>query len=351
MVPHSAFKRLWQWLAILWLILCLYPVEYRTNRIVETVGVVVVWAGALLLWWKLRYVRFTLIALAGVLMLVVSLPRRAVDQESLAAGYCRELRLYRGVRYVWGGEGFLGIDCSGLMRKGLIWGQTAQGLRTLNGGLIRDAVRLWWNDCPAKGLIDGRRVPTRVLFEAPSTIAADHQKLKPGDLAVTQGGVHVMAYLGDHVWIEADPTVGKVIEVPLPTTNEWFAVPVVFVRWRCLEPITATAVYGMRSPLTWAQSAPPVSESRRRALCSLCFSAPRAWPLGWARKLSGRRQESEKLANAAKPRTGYFVSLSPELALLGLENAIETNCFESRTGVGDLSDVCCAGHVVCQGGP
>jgi hypothetical protein len=232
---RTALKRIWQWVAILCLILCLYPVEYRTSRIGEVAGTVVVWVGALVLWWRIKPVRFTLLLLAGALLLVVSLPRRAVDQESLAAGYCRGMRHYSGVRYVWGGEGFLGIDCSGLVRKGLIWGQTVQGLRTFNGGLIRDAVWLWWNDCAAKDLIEGRRVKTRVLFEAPSVAGADHTKLQPGDLAVTQDGVHVMAYLGDRVWIEADPDARWVIEVTVPTENPWFKLPVVFVRWECLD--------------------------------------------------------------------------------------------------------------------
>ncbi len=117
----------------------------------------------------------------------------------------------------------------------MIWGQANHGLRTLNGGLIRDAVWLWWDDCPAKDLIDGRRARTRVLFEAQSVVNADHEKLKPGDLAVTANGVHVLAYLGNRVWIEADPTEGKVIEVFMPTENPWFDEPVVFVRWECLD--------------------------------------------------------------------------------------------------------------------
>ncbi len=51
--------------------------------------------------------------------------------------------MYQGVRYVWGGEGLLGIDCSGLVRKGLVWSQLNLGIRTLNGKPIRDAIGLW----------------------------------------------------------------------------------------------------------------------------------------------------------------------------------------------------------------
>ena len=48
------------------------------------------------------------------------------------------------------------------------------------------------------------------------------------------GGVHVRAYLRGQTWIEADPDVHKVIEIVLPTDNQWFKAPVVFVRWRWL---------------------------------------------------------------------------------------------------------------------
>ena len=124
---------------------------------------------------------------------------------------------------------------SGLVRKGLVWGQLWHGLRTLNGKPIRDAVALWWNDCSALALRDGHRGWTVELFRQASVGATDHARLRPGDLAVTAGGSHVMAYLGQRTWIEADPGAGQVIEVVLPTENPWFKTPVVFVRWKWLS--------------------------------------------------------------------------------------------------------------------
>jgi cell wall-associated NlpC family hydrolase len=159
------------------------------------------------------------------------LPGHAVDPELLAADYSRALRCFRGVRYVWGGESFLGIDCSGLVRKGLIWGRLMHGLRTVNGRPVRNAIDLWWHDCSALALRDGYRGWTAELFRHKNIEDADHSLLKPGDLAVTDDGVHIMAYLGNHRWIEADPDAKKVIEVVLPTDNHWFKVPVVFIRW------------------------------------------------------------------------------------------------------------------------
>lgn len=153
----------------------------------------------------------------------------------LAVEYVKALRGYDGVRYVWGGEGFLGMDCSGLVRKGLIRGEFGLGFRTLDGHLIRDAIALWWHDSSALALRDGFRGRTRELFREDGISLAATGRLRAGDLAVTADGVHVMAYLGDHKWIAADPGVGKVVQITLPTENPWFSVPVVFVRWSSLE--------------------------------------------------------------------------------------------------------------------
>ena len=231
---RKAAKRVWIWIAILTAIVCLYPVEYQVTRLALFVGVVSTWLGALVWWWRRKAVRVVLV-LAGVFpVIAVCLPGRAVDGDILAADYSRGLRFFRGVRYVWGGEGLLGIDCSGLVRKGLVWGQLYYGLRTVNGRPIRDAITLWWHDSSAKALRDGYRGWTTELFRDDTVADADFSRLKTGDLAVTTNGVHVMAYLGSRTWIEADPGAHKVIEVALPTENQWFKTPVVFVRWKWL---------------------------------------------------------------------------------------------------------------------
>jgi hypothetical protein len=41
--------------------------------------------------------------------------------------------------------------------------------------------------------------------------------------------------MGNNTWIEADPDIHKVVEIALPSTNPWFHVPVVFVRWKWLD--------------------------------------------------------------------------------------------------------------------
>ncbi len=230
--PTKAVKRVWVWTLILTVILCLYPVEYRITRLAVVAGVATAWTGALVLWWKWKAIRIVLLLMGVLPAIAACLPGRSVDPDRLAADYSRGLRLFRGVRYVWGGEGWLGIDCSGLVRKGLVWSGLYHGLRTFNGRPIRDAMTLWWHDSSALALGEGYRGWTAELFREEGVATADHSKLKAGDLAVTADGVHVMAYLGGTTWIEADPDAQKVIEVSLPTDNPWFNRPVKFVRWK-----------------------------------------------------------------------------------------------------------------------
>jgi cell wall-associated NlpC family hydrolase len=198
-------------------------------------GMAMFWIVGIVLWWRRKLVTTSFVAAAFASGVFISLPGRPVPVNSLAADYCRGLRLFRGVSYVWGGEGLLGIDCSGLVRQGLICGQINQGLRALNGRPIRNALWLWWNDCSAQALRDGYKVLTRECFRAEGILEVNERRLQTGDLAVTADGVHVLAYLGNHTWIEADPDAHKVLEVRLPTTNTWFTVPVVFVRWKWLD--------------------------------------------------------------------------------------------------------------------
>jgi hypothetical protein len=60
-------------------------------------------------------------------------------------------------------------------------------------------------------------------------------KVKVGDLAVAAHGLHILAYLGDGRWIQADPNAGKVIIEAVPSKNSWMQGPVKIVRWRVLN--------------------------------------------------------------------------------------------------------------------
>jgi len=172
------------------------------------------------------------ILIAGILVS----PGRNADTQQLCNVYLRSLQTYEGTRYIWGGENTLGIDCSGLVRAGLIKANVEQGLLTLNPELVRFGLSLWWHDCSAKALGEEYRGLTRRITSSPSINLLGNSKTQPGDIAVTTSGVHVLAFLGNDEWIEADPDLKKVVVVKAPSKeNPWFDEPVQIMRWTELE--------------------------------------------------------------------------------------------------------------------
>jgi len=238
-VRKSVFNTLKRhaWLAVCsaTLALILFPVGYWASRVCVVVASVVLW-----LWgaFSLRRRKILALAVFGAGLTVMGwlcLPGRSGDPAALRQSYVKCLKEYEGTRYVWGGENRLGIDCSGLVRKGLILANIKTGVRTLNPRLVRAGLDLWWHDCTAKALRDEHRAYTIRLKQAQSIneVSSDVDVL-PGDLAITQGGAHVLACLGNKTWIEADPNEMRVLVVETPSDNMWFKTPVQLVRWRHL---------------------------------------------------------------------------------------------------------------------
>jgi hypothetical protein len=213
--------------------LALYPIEGRVTKAALLLSLLAALALPLLLWprWQVRTI--VLICLASPLVML-ALPGRSYSRAALRASSVDVLRSFDGTRYVWGGEGRSGIDCSGLVRQALIRSSLKEGLSSMDGDLVRLAAALWWFDTSARSLRDGYRDQTTFLLEAPTTNAVPTELLAPGDFAVTSDGVHVLAYLGESRWIEADPTLGRVVTLDTPTTNPWFARPVHIMRWKAL---------------------------------------------------------------------------------------------------------------------
>lgn len=231
-----------QWL--LWLsalgflvALALFPGSYGITRLATLTLTVVIWFGLIALVWQRRPLRFLLLGSTVLLTAFLALPaRRVPPAEVLRGDNVAGLQRYNSVTYYWGGESSRGVDCSGLVRRGLIDALFRRGVRTFDAGLVRRAISLWWHDCSAKALGEQYRGLTVRLFDTPSLNALDHSKILPGDLGVTSDGVHIMAYIGDRRWIEADPGVGRVITVTAPSTdNPWFDGPMKVVRWSILR--------------------------------------------------------------------------------------------------------------------
>jgi hypothetical protein len=228
---------LWLTALLIFVAVWLFPISNFLTRSSGIVLLTVVWCGLIVLTWRSRAFRLAVLTITAACVIFFFLPaRNHRDIASLRSDYVAGLRHYEGVNYYWGGESPKGIDCSGLIRRGLIDSLFLRGIRSFDAGLVRHAIWLWWHDCTARDLGDGYGV-TIHLLDTPSINTLDHSKLLPGDLGVTRSGVHIMAYLGDESWIEADPSVARVIRVSVPSRdNVWFQEPMSIVRWNILRP-------------------------------------------------------------------------------------------------------------------
>jgi hypothetical protein len=232
------------WIAGITLLIAiwLHPVSDDRTRLAGAVLFPFLWAFTIGLVWRYRTMRILAVLFTIAAAFFLILPGRSNrDPSILRQDFASSLQRYIGTPYYWGGESPKGIDCSGLMRRGLIDGLFLRGLRSADPGLVRYAIWLWWHDCTAADLGSGRGDTTR-LFTVKSVNSTDLSRLLPGDLAVTTSGAHVIAYLGDRSWIEADPTIGRVIIVKAPSQeNPWFSTPMNIVRWNILTDPSETA--------------------------------------------------------------------------------------------------------------
>jgi len=229
--------------------LFLYPINNLITRTALVICLAGLWTGGLYFGWNKKQFRAGFLTVSALVVVFLFCPGRTYDPNRLRKDYVDSLRSFEGTRYVWGGENSWGIDCSGLIRAGLIKADLYEGLVTANPRLVRSAVSLWWHDCTAQALGDGYRNQTRLLLTAASIDGLDADKLLPGDIAVTANGVHVLACLGSKEWIEADPGFSKVIIVKAPSQeNPWFQQPVKIMRWVPLDDNQRSARAALPSP-------------------------------------------------------------------------------------------------------
>lgn len=216
---------------VLYVALVLFPIRVPVTRLAILGGAAGLWCCALLIWWSRRRVRIALLVVMAIPLVLVALPGRPIDSAALRADYSGALGIYSHARYVWGGETIVGVDCSGLVRQGLVVGELWNGIRTLNGTPIRRAVSLWWNDATADDLLRGANGRTQEIGRYDSINEIDLDLVTVGDMAATTDGVHILVYRGDEQWVEADPLLGRVVEVQVPSAIVWFETPVVLLRW------------------------------------------------------------------------------------------------------------------------
>jgi hypothetical protein len=236
-VPVRLLWLLWLAALVLFIGVALFPVSNSATRAGGVALIFVFWFGLIGLSWRRRAVRFSLIGITFLSAGFLALPAHHLpDPRLLRRDYVDGLNRYDDVTYYWGGESPKGIDCSGLIRRGLIDSLFCRGIRSLDPGLVRCAISLWWHDTTASELGQQHKELTVHRFDASSVNAVDQRQVLPGDLAVVGNGIHIMAYLGSNVWIEADPDVGRVIRVTTPSPdNHWFQTPTKIVRWTVLQ--------------------------------------------------------------------------------------------------------------------
>jgi hypothetical protein len=217
------------------LTIALFPVSNRLTRWASLILIVGIWFGFLGLMWRRRAVRLTLLIVTVVAVGLISLPARGrADLLTLRQDYAASLRRYQGVKFSYGGENFRGMDSAGLVRRSLVDTLFYRGLRSFRPELIRYAIWLWWNECSASDLGEG--FLTIHQWDTRSINDLEHVRVRLGDLAVVAGREQVLAYLGDQVWIQADPNVGRVICLAAPSQeNEWFKQRIRIMRWRILD--------------------------------------------------------------------------------------------------------------------
>jgi cell wall-associated NlpC family hydrolase len=218
---------------ILFALLLIYPVRNGITRPALVATPILCYALLLTLTWRKKRLRIPLLLLPAALLLPLSLPGHSPDPAAMQTAYIHSLRNYLGTRYIWGGENHIGIDCSGLIRAAMVDAQLHQGITTLNPQLLRQSASLWWNDIAARDMPNGYNGRILPLFSTNSA-QSDVNKLHPGDIAVTADGSHVLAFLGNDRWIEADPLSLHVIEWNTTARPGYLDRPFQLLRWRCL---------------------------------------------------------------------------------------------------------------------
>ena len=205
------------------------PVHSGVNRLGMLVSLFGLLAVLGIWFWKVRP-GLVVLPLLGFFPFI--LPGWELDRDALRESYLQNMRGMEGRRYYWGGESRRGIDCSGLPRLAMREALLGQWW---NGRAWRTWAEMWWWDASAKAMSEGYRGLTMETGVAGVLKDLDEERVSPGDLAVTLGGAHVIIYLGDGSWVQADPGPGKVVVSGAKHgESPWFELPVSLHRWTML---------------------------------------------------------------------------------------------------------------------
>jgi hypothetical protein len=229
-------KAIWPLFLLIAAIGIVFPANSIVTRLAAILGLIGFWGSLLLALWTSKAGRIVMVATGGLVCLFLVLPGRAVKPEVLRKEYVRALEGYEGVPYRWNGDNRFGIDALGLVRRAMIDANTRLGLLTLNPGLVRRAISLWWSEPGYDALKAGAGGRTKTVLSFDSADSLDYSKVQPGDLAFLNDKMHTLAYLGNRTWIVADVSPMKVIKIQAPGSGAiYMGVPGEIVRWKDLE--------------------------------------------------------------------------------------------------------------------
>lgn len=216
-------------------ILVILPWSSRALRLGLVLSLGLALLGLVLLLWSRRGLGKLLLATTLAAILLIALAPEPVPGSIPSAVFSERLESFLGTRYVWGGECGRGIDCSGLVRRGMVESLLARALAEASPGRLRQALDLWWHDASARHLgegYDGRLAP---IEEGRCIADIEAAEIRPGDLAVTRDGRHVLAHLGGNRWIQAQPRARAVIATDRGADDGYLRTPVRILRWTALS--------------------------------------------------------------------------------------------------------------------
>jgi hypothetical protein len=235
--PHAgAMFRLWWIPALLMPAALLFLAIQPVHSTAVVLAMVLLWLGAgawLAVLARRRAWRWVAAALILAPLVPLASPR-AIDRTALADGYLARLRAYEGTTYLWGGEGGLGIDCSGLPRRAMLGALLAQAYGRASGPALAAAGDLLWHDASARTMLAGYGGRMRAIG-GERRLNQQQGDAQPGDVVITTNGIHAMVHLDAATIIQAEPGAGWVIVERLPTDSPWYEQPAQVLRWRLLD--------------------------------------------------------------------------------------------------------------------
>lgn len=234
-IQKNTNKKMWFLLLIILIGLFFDPINRNATKYLFLLTSTFFFIYTVYLFKKSIYRILSILLFAVTFLFIFGFEGKKIEASVLREEYVKELEKFENTTYLWGGESIFGIDCSGLVRRGVMDANLKLGIKTLNPLLIRKAISLWFYDMSADAMMNEYRHTTKYVLSAKSVNELDYSKILPGDFMLTQNGVHTMAYIGNKTWIEADPSIYKVVKVTIPEKNiMWFKVPTKIMRWEQL---------------------------------------------------------------------------------------------------------------------